>query len=201
MAHAPLAETGTRRLLMMERRAKVIELRRQRYSLREIAATLNCAPETARRDIAHYMSAIDQTCLETTAAMRAELAQEYDEIISTLSREVADGHLDRVESLLKATRELRQLYALDVVPLNRSELQLRRTVITEIATKLRDQLTPELFAEVATCLVADEPFQLLDGVAIASGDETATEPTRPIGKRPRPKGSTGAEGTAEGLET
>jgi len=49
-------------------------------------------------------------------------------------------------------------------------------VITEIATKLRDQLPPDTFAHIATLLTEDEPIQLLDGIAVASADEEGAEP-------------------------
>lgn len=183
------------RVARLERCAKAVELRKSRKSLRAIAEILGCGHETVRRDLNGYLRKLDAACLEGTAALRAELAEEYDEIIAVLSREVLDnGNLDRVGDLLKATQELRKLYAVDVQPLGRSELQLRRAVITEIATKLRDQLPPEVFAEVATCLTNDEPVQLLDGVAIANGDAQTIEPPQSLGSRPRPAQGTDAAG-------
>ena len=98
--------------------------------------------------------------------------EKYDAVLQTLEQEVLDnGNLVRVPDLLKTSAAIRKLYALDVQPLGRSELALRRSVITEIATKLRDQLPPEVFAEVATCLVSDEPLEILDGVAVSDGSE------------------------------
>ena len=164
-----------------ERQAKVLELRRdKRMSLRKIADSVGCGVETVRRDVSRYLAKLDAACLESAAAMRAELLATYDDVLQTLEREVLDnGNLDRVPDLLKTSGEIRKLYALDVVPLGRSEIAMRRAVITEIATKLRDQLAPETFAEVAVLLTDDEPtIQLLDGVAVAAADEAGTPPAR-----------------------
>jgi hypothetical protein len=153
-----------------ERRVRNVELRRQGLSLRQIAAREGCGVETARRDVNKFLQDLDRTCLEGVAALRAELYEKYDAVLQALEHEVlTTGNLDRVSDLLKTSAEIRRLYALDVQPLGRTELALRRAVVTEIATKLRDQLPPETFAEVATCLASDEPLQILDGVAVRDG--------------------------------
>jgi hypothetical protein len=142
----------------------------QHLSLRQIATREGCGVETARRDISRYIAQLDAACLEGVAAMRAELYATYDATLQALEHEVlTNGNLDRVPDLLKTSAEIRRLYALDVQPLGRTELALRRAVVTEIATKLRDQLPPETFAEVATCLASDEPLQILNGVAVRDG--------------------------------
>jgi len=164
-------------------------------SLRQIAAREGCGVETARRDINKHLAKLDAACLEGAAAMRAELLEKYDAVLQTLEHEVLiNGNLDRVGDLLKTTAEIRRLYSLDVQPLGRTELALRRAVITEIATKLRDQLAPEMFAEVAVLLTEDEPIQLLDGVATPDGDAPSTQP--PQRRRSGPGAAEGA-----GLET
>lgn len=148
-------------------------------SLRQIAAREGCGVETARRDINKHLAKLDAACLEGAASMRAELLEKYDAVLQSLEHEVlSNGNLDRVGDLLKTSAEIRRLYALDVQPLGRTELALRRAVISEIATKLRDQLPPETFAEVAVLLTQDEPIQLLDGVAVAAADEEGTPPAR-----------------------
>lgn len=163
-----------------ERQAKVLALRRdKRMSLRKIADCVGCGVETVRRDVNRYLAKLDAACLESAAGMRAELLQKYDAVLQTLEQEVLDnGNLDRVPDLLKTSAEIRKLYALDVVPLGRSELAMRRALITEVATKLRDQLPPETFAEVAVLLTDDEPIQLLDGVAVESADAEGAPPPR-----------------------
>jgi len=140
--------------------------------LRQIAAREGCGVETARRDVNKFLHDLDRTCLEGAAALRAELYEKYEAVMRALEHEVlTTGNLDRVPDLLKTSAEIRRLYALDVQPLGRTELALRRAVITEIASKLRDQLPPETFAEVATCLASDEPLQILDGVAVRDGSD------------------------------
>lgn len=158
----------------------MIALRRdQKLSLRAIAAREGVSYETARRDINKHLAKLDAACLEGVAAMRAELLEKYDAVLQALEQEVLDnGNLDRVPDLLRTSGEIRKLYALDVVPLGRSELAMRRAVITEIATKLRDQLPPETFAEVAVLLTEDEPIQLLGCVATPRTDEAGTPPAR-----------------------
>lgn len=147
--------------------------------MRQIASREGCGIETARRDVNRYLTDLDHTCLEGVAALRAELYEKYDAVLQTLEQEVlTTGNLDRVPDLLKTSAEIRKLYALDVQPLGRTELALRRAVVTEIATKLRDQLPPETFAEVAALLTDDEPIQLLDGVAVAATDEEGAPPLR-----------------------
>lgn len=191
MPHKSLA-----RIDRAERQCRVIALRRdQKLSLRAIAAREGISYETARRDINRHLAKLDAACLEGVAAMRAELLEKYDAVLQALEQEVLDnGNLDRVPDLLKTSGEIRKLYALDVQPLGRSELAMRRAVITEIATKLRDQLPPETFAEVAVLLTEDEPVQLLDGVATPLADEEGTPPARRV--RPRSGDSKGAGGEA-----
>ena len=192
MPHKSLA-----RIDRAERQCRVIALRRdQKLSLRQIAAREGISYETARRDINRHLAKLDAACLEGVAAMRAELLEKYDAVLQALEQEVLDnGNLDRVPDLLKTSGEIRKLYALDVQPLGRSELAMRRAVITEIATKLRDQLPPETFAEVAVLLTEDEPVQLLDGVAVATADEKGTPPARGQREGQRdPKGAREAPG-------
>jgi hypothetical protein len=161
-----------------ERQLRVIAMRKDHgLSLRQIAAREGCGVETARRDINKHLSKLDAACLEGAAALRAELFEKYDSVLQSLEHEVlANGNLDRVSDLLKTSESIRKLYALDVQPLGRTELSMRRSVITEIATKLRDQLPPDTFAHIATLLTEDEPIQLLDGIAVASADEEGAEP-------------------------
>jgi hypothetical protein len=183
--------------LQQERRLKSVELRKQRMDLREIAAIVGCSHETVRSDINHYMAQLDAACIQGAAAMRAEMGAVYDELISRLSVEVLENNnYERTPELIKATEGLRKLYALDIQPMNRTELRLRRAVITEITTKLRDQLTPEAFALVASCLVADEPIQLLEGVALPTedGDAEAVEPPRSRAPRSGRQAGPGAAG-------
>ena len=152
--------------------------RDQKLTLRQIAAREGCGVETCRRDINRYMADLDRACLEGAAALRAEEYERLDKIASLLEAAIESGDLSQVPAAVKTSESLRRLYALDVVPMGRTELAMRRAVITEIATKLRDQLAPETFAEVAVLLTEDEPIQLLDGVAVAAADAEGTPPAR-----------------------
>jgi hypothetical protein len=157
----------------------VIALRRdQKLTLRQIAARLGCGIETARRDINKHLAKLDAACLEGAASLRAEEYERLDKYAGLLEKAIEQGDLNQVPAAVKTSESLRRLYALDVVPLGRSELAMRRAVITEIATKLRDQLAPETFAEVAVLLTEDEPIQLLDGVATPLPDEAGAPPAR-----------------------
>lgn len=173
--------TSRKAIHRQERQARVLALRKDRgMTLREIAAIERCGHETVRRDLNHYIAKLDSACMEGAASLRGELYEKYDAVLQKLEHEVLSaGQLDRVPDLLKTSAEIRKLYALDVQPLGRTELALRRAVITEIATKLRDQLPPEVFAEVATCLASDEPLQILDGIAISSCQEGDAPPIEP----------------------
>ncbi len=124
------------------------------------------------------MADLDRACLEGVAAIRAEEYERLDKMASQLETAIDNGDLSQVPAALKTSESIRKLYALDVQPLGRTELALRRAVITEIATKLRDQLPPETFADVAVLLTEDEPIQLLDGVAVEGGDASPTQPPR-----------------------
>lgn len=177
--HRPVQETRAG-IARRERYLQTIALRRdQTLSLQDIADRVGVSSEQVRRDINKHMAKLDAECLAGVASLRAELFEKYDAVLQKLEREVlTDGNLDRVPDLLKAAAEIRKLYAVDVQPLGRNELSLRRAVITEIATKLRDQLPPETFAEVAFLLTEDEPIQLLDGVATSPADAEGASPAR-----------------------
>ena len=167
-----MAQSSGKHIARAERRARVVALRRdQKLTLRQIAAREGCGVETARRDINRYMAALDAACLEGAAAMRAEEYERLDKMAGQLEAAIDGGDLSQVPSALKTSESIRRLYAIDVQPLGRTELALRRAVISEIASKLRDQLPPETFAEVATCLASDEPLQILDGVAVRDGSD------------------------------
>jgi hypothetical protein len=171
--------------------------RDQKLTLRQIAAREGCGVETARRDINRYMADLDRACLEGAAAMRAEEYERLDKMASQLETAIDDGDLSQVPAALKTSEAIRRLYALDVQPLGRSELSLRRAVITEIATKLRDQLPPDTFAEVAVLLTEDEPIQLLDGIAVAAADEEGAQPPRQQRPGPSPTQSAGLQAAEE----
>ena len=174
-----LSQSSAKHIARAERQAQVIALRRdQKLTLRQIAARMGCGIETARRDINKHIAKLDAACLEGAAAMRAEEYERLDKLSGLLEVAIESGDLSQVPSALKTSESIRKLDALDVQPLGRTELALRRAVITEIATKLRDQLPPETFAEVAVLLTEDEPIQLLDGVAVEDGDASSTQPPR-----------------------
>ena len=167
-----MAQTSAKHLERADRRAQVVSLRRdQKLSLREIAKRVGCSCETARRDINRYLSAIDEACLENAAALRAEEYVRLETYATSLDRAIGDGDLSLVAQAVKVSESTRKLYALDVQPLGRSEMALRRAVITEIASKLRDQLPPETFAQIALLLTEDEPIALIGDVATASAND------------------------------
>jgi hypothetical protein len=124
------------------------------------------------------LAKLDAACLEGAAALRAEEYERLDRYAGLLEKAIEQGDLNQVPAAVKTSESVRRLYALDVMPMGRSELAMRRAVITEIATKLRDQLPPETFAEVAVLLTEDEPIQLLDGVAVAAADDEGTPQAR-----------------------
>ena len=178
----------------------MIALRRdQKLTLRQIAARLGCGIETARRDINKHLAKLDAACLEGAASLRAEEYERLDKYAALLEKAIEQGDLNQVPAAVKTSESLRRLYALDVVPLGRSELAMRRAVITEIVTKLRDQLAPETFAEIAVLLTQDEPIQLLDGVAVAAADAAGDPPHRWERKGRRdPQGGRRAKGAGRG---
>jgi hypothetical protein len=174
-----VAQSSGKHIARAERRARVIALRRdQKFTLRQIAAREGCGVETVRRDINRYMAALDAACLEGAAAMRAEEYERLDKMASQLETAIDNGDLSQVPAALKTSESIRRLYALDVQPLGRTELALRRAVITEVASRLRDELPPETFAEIAVLLTDDEPIHFLDGVAVAAADEEGAPPPR-----------------------
>ncbi len=174
-----MAQSSGKHIARAERRARVVALRRdQKLTLRQIAAREGCGVETARRDINRYMADLDRACLEGVAAIRAEEYERLDKMASQLETAIDNGDLSQVPAALKTSESIRRLYAVDIQPLGRTELAMRRAVITEIAQRLRDQLPPETFAEVAILLTDDEPIQLLDGVAVATADAEGTPPPR-----------------------
>lgn len=176
-----------------ERQAQVVALRRdQRMTVRAIAEQLGCCATTVCNDLHRYLAKLDKACLDGAAALRAEQYERLDELSAVLMKAVAEGDLSQIPAAIKTSESIRKLYALDVQPLGRSELSLRRAVISEIATKLRDNLPPEVFAEVASCLVSDEQIELINGVAIPSGDEAAAPAAIPHRAGSRLEGGPGA---------
>lgn len=161
-----------------ERDAAAIALRKDKgLSFRAIAAELGCTHETARKAVNKHLARLDQACLEGASALRGELYEKYDAVLQRLEVEVLEhGELDRVPELLKTSQAIRQLYALDVQPLGRTELHMRRAAITELAGKLKDRLAPELFAEVIAAITDDDSIPLVNGVALAGESEAGIEP-------------------------
>ena len=166
--------------------------RDQKLTLRQIAAREGCGVETARRDINRYMAALDAACLEGAAAMRAEEYERLDKMAGQLEAAIDGGDLSQVPVALKTSESIRRLYAIDIQPLGRTELALRRAVISEVAARLRDRLPPDTFAEVATLLTDDEPIRLLGDVAVEDGDAPSTQPPRL-----QRKGSSSEEGAGQ----
>jgi len=98
---------------MLERRYKVMKLRKDGLPLHEIAAILDCAPETIRNDIRDVMGKTAQEMLETADEARVLERARYEAMIKVYQPAAEAGNMAAAQLILNISRELRKMEAID----------------------------------------------------------------------------------------
>lgn len=136
--------------------------------------------QTVRNDLRLYMSRLDVENLQAVAALRAEefaTVQQASQLVEEAVFERKD--LDRITDLVKLSEQKRKIYALDVQPVRKTEIQYKKSVVVELIHTLRSRVSPAAFAEVLTALTDDESYKLMGQVVTADG-EGGDEPPREL---------------------
>ena len=178
----------------------MIELRRQGLSQEKIAALVGVSHQTVRNDLRLYMSKLDAENMQAAAALRAE---EFATVqrAAVLVEEAIFEHkdLDRIPDLVKLSEQKRKIYALDVQPVRKAEIQYKKSVVVELIHTLRSRVSPAAYAEVLYALETDDSYKLLGQVVTAdgaSGDEPPAELLAGHRSAQRPREAAGGGGPA-----
>ena len=144
------------------------------------------------------MSKLDAENLQAAAALRAD---EFATVqrAAVLVEEAIFEHkdLDRIPDLVKLSEQKRKIYALDVQPVRKAEIQYKKSVVVELIHTIRSRVSPAAFSEVLTALTADDDYKLLGQVATADGAD-GDEPPRELLEGLRTAQSPGATAGAGG---
>jgi len=100
-------------LRQVDRRYKVVELRRQGYSYEEIARTLGCTTVTASEDAKQVMGMAIKEFSETTEEMRQMEIERYDALLRFYQPLAEAGNLAAAGLSLQISDRRRKLLALD----------------------------------------------------------------------------------------
>lgn len=88
-------------------------MRRQGYTLEDIADTLKCAVETVRTDLAEVLSRTASKMLETTEEMREQELDRYRSLLKFHQPLAEAGNLASAGLVITISREIRKLMAVD----------------------------------------------------------------------------------------
>ena len=175
-----VSRNGAVKLTQSERRQRVIELRRQGLSIDQIADRIGYSHQTVRLDLRHYMTRLDQENLQAAAALRAEEFASLQRASKLVEDEVFErGGLDRIPDLVRLSEQKRKVYALDVQPVRKAEIQHKKSVVIELIHTLKTRISPIAYAEVLGALAEDDNYTLM-GTAVAADSADGTEPPREL---------------------
>lgn len=170
------SHNGSVKLTQAERRRRVIELRRQGLSIDRIAEQVGYSHQTVRLDLRHYLNKLDEENRQAAAALRAEEFASLQRASELVAAEVFERReLDRIPDLVRLSEQKRKIYALDVQPIRKAEIQHKKSVVVELITTLKARISPVAYAEVLTALADDESYKLM-GHLVTAGSEDGTEP-------------------------
>jgi AraC-like DNA-binding protein len=100
-------------LVLIERRYRVVQMRREGYRIDEIATTLNCDPSTVSRDLREVLQLTVRDMMETTEEARVLELQRLDEIMKRFYPLAAAGDMGAAAMVLQIGDRRRKLLALD----------------------------------------------------------------------------------------
>ena len=170
------SHNGSVKLTQAERRRQVIELRREGLSIDRIAERIGFSHQTVRLDLRHYLKKLDQDNLQAAAALRAEEFAALQRASELIEAEVFERkELDRIADLVKLSEQKRKIYALDVQPVRKAEIQHKKSVVIELITTLKARISPVAYAEVLGALSDDDSYKLM-GQLVTGGSESGIEP-------------------------
>ena len=165
------------KLTQAERRRQVIELRREGFSIDRIAERIGFSHQTVRNDLRFYLNKLDQEILQAAAALRAEEFASLQRASALVEAEVFERkELDRIADLVKLSEQKRKIYALDIQPIRKAEIQHKKSVVIELITTLKARISPFAYAEVLDALATDDSYKLMGQLVTADSPDGAEPP-------------------------
>ena len=141
-----------------------------------IAEQVGVSHQTVRNDLRAYMSRLDQENLQAAAALRAEEFASLQRASQLVEDEVFQrNELDRISDLVRLSEQKRKIYALDVQPVRKAEIQHKKSVVIELIHTLKARISPVAYAEVLGALAEDDSYKLL-GHVVTADSAGGTEP-------------------------
>ena len=144
--------------------------------MERIAQHVGVSHQTVRNDLRAYMSRLDQENLQAAAALRAEEFSALQRASELVEDEVFERKdLDRISDLVRLSEQKRKIYALDLQPVRKAEIQHKKSVVIELITTLKSRISPFAYAEVLGALANDDSYKLM-GQLVTDGSESRIEP-------------------------
>lgn len=101
------------KLIKLERRYKVLEMRRQGCQIYEIAEILGCTTTTVREDLKQVLSMAANDMLETVPEQRELELNRYNALLKRYQPLAEKGNLNAASLCLQISREIRKLGGVD----------------------------------------------------------------------------------------
>lgn len=148
--------------------------------MERIAQQVGVSHQTVRNDLRAYMSRLDQENLQAAAALRAEEFASLQRASQLVEDEVFERKdLDRIPDLVRLSEQKRKVYALDVQPVRKAEIQHKKSVVIELIHTLKARISPVAYAEVLGALATDDNYKLMGSVVTADSAD-GIEPPREL---------------------
>ena len=168
---------GAVKLTQAERRRRVIELRREGLSIDRIAERVGYSHQTVRLDLRFYLNKLDEENKQAAAALRAEEFANLQRASELIEEQVFHRQeLDRIPDLVRLSEQKRKIYALDVQPVRKAEIQHKKSVVIELIHTLKARISPVAYAEVLGALADHDSYKLLGDVVTADSSDGVEPP-------------------------